>query len=265
MKILIDRVTKQVVTFKDNITSDDEFMFFVEDIKNVDNLTKSINILQTEHQKDEEGNLLYKADPNSDEYTTEQFTVISNSVERLRTSASTLPINDEQDLDDVVIETFIAEGIDRRIPNEPVLIEVERASIVKLTEDPTIFNMYDVIEHSLLERLNKSAHNHVLVCSDMDLEDIDLESSNDFNVCNHVVNLHAHVGKLTVCNLQLEAPTRRFELISMDASRKIDVYINNVEVLDNLVTLPTSVSDICITLVNNTNRDVTLSRITLAY
>lgn len=162
--------------------------------------------------------------------------------------------------EDTIVKKIPVEWIN----NEPVMISKYTNKIIEFKDDPSAFNLDDIVTAKYRNILEKSTYDYIIAQEF-------IEQNIDVSDKDHAANIGVGFvqllpkGQAKTHEIELDEATSIFQLLSYEGSAAVEIYINNVKVQNNKVLLPDKTNKIVITFKNPTDRDIILNAYSIGY
>lgn len=249
MNINIDRITGMVTSSPFSLTYP---VVVADDFT----LSKVIEVQEGEKQKSNEAGKLLYLDSEGNE------TIESKTVTRTEEKEVTNTYIDDEGIEHTgtvkVLEP--TEWID----NEPVMIPNIEEKTVTFSENPTEFTVEEILQAKYQSLLDSSNYDYILADIFLNEDDIDLTDK------DHAANTGVAImqllpnGQAKTKTITLEAEVSSFELLELECSG-VDVYINDVKLINNKAALSNPTNEVVIKFMNTTNKSVDVKSYAIAY
>ena len=147
--------------------------------------------------------------------------------------------------------------------NKPILIPIYKTITVDILSNPEEFMISDVLCEIYSDKMCDYNYSNIIV--DMFINEDDI----DFTYEEHSANTGAFIltllpyGKVKLKPVQLESPASKFQL--METINDVDIFINDVKMVDGIVILSRPTSNCTIKFENKSNKLVDIKSYSILY
>lgn len=256
--IYISRVEGKVVLSPSILT-------FNIEIEDNFNTSKVIEVENGTIQKtNDKGELLYKSNIIKDDLGIETFeeTTEPKTVTKYEEKQVTNKWFDEQGTEHS--ETVTVKEPIEWIDNKPIMVPNMVKKTVNFSDHPTEFNVNEILNAKYQNLLNNTGYDYILADIFLNEDDIDLSYENhSANTGVAIMELLPH-GQAKTKEITLNKTAKDFLLLEFEGNN-IDIYVNNVKIIDKKVTLDVDTNKIYLKFANTTDKPISIKSYAFAY
>lgn len=259
MEIYIDRTTGKG-------TSSQSPLIYTVAVEDNFVLEKTIQIQEGEKQKvNDKGQLLYKDNVVVKEDGTETYDEVTTTqkptkFEEKDETITTIDENGKESTQTIQVQVPV-EFQDL----EPVMIPNMINKIITLANNPEEFTINEIVNAKYKDILEASACDHILADLFLNEEDIDLADVNHSANTGIAIMQLLPGGQAKTKEINLTAAAKTFTLLEFNTDDGVDIYLNDVKLTENHVTLEATTDRCAIKFVNTTDKPRTVKSYAIGY